>query len=283
MKKAVYIILIWVIFTSLVLPCGSMPLQYDNYEEYEAEWRDGGTNIHYEQLSFLGEFVHYQPGSPSDANIGVCWKYRFEVGKELFLDLRYLLDFDQYFYGRDMEHLTLDDVENIKDMRTLKNIKANGELNYATEHALVITENIVYYYRYGILQYVFCKDSRNATGYFQFSVTTGNGGVAQYPYNKSDLFSRLLNYNTAQEALTEFEARIDGTYIAPWEPPLTIALSALSGAVVAAVTAWLITYFVMRKKAKNAYRLATNGENAALEAEATPDGAQDSTPTPPDN
>ena len=88
--------------------------------------------------------------------------------------------------------------------------------------------------------------------------------------------------------MAEFEARVDGTYVESWEFPLTICLSAIGGAVVAAVA----TYLVMRKKAKNLPRPATCAgidvptEDApavnAPASEATPDGAQDSTPTPPE-
>ena len=49
--------------------------------------------------------------------------------------------------------------------------------------------------------------------------------------------------------------------------------AAIGGAVVATVATWLITYFVMRKKAKNAYRLGTNVGNLALAGGRTaPDG-----------
>ena len=110
---------------------------------------------------------------------------------------------------------------------------------------------------------------------------------------------RLLDPQTTEAAIDELYARLDGTYKEPvspspeYERPLMlVALSAIGGAAVAAVTAWVITYFVMRKKVKNAYRPATCAgidvptEDApavnAPASEATPDGAPDSTPTPPE-
>ncbi|MBE6595487.1 MAG: hypothetical protein E7644_06780 [Ruminococcaceae bacterium] len=271
MKKVMYVMLIWTILISLLLPCGaSWPVVYEDYEKYEKEWSDGGTRIHYKRLSFLGEFVHYQPPTPSEGNDGVLWKYRLKVGKELFLDLRYLLDLDHYLGNYDIEQRTIDDVEDIGDMRALKNFKANDEsIYYDTEHVLVVTENIKYYYRWGALRYVFCKDSRHPTGYFQFYVRS-NDGFAQYPYHKVDLFSRLLDYNTAPEALAEFEARIEGTYVEPWERPLTICLSAIGGAIVAGVGTWIVTYYVMCKK---------RGGGAVAAAADTPTDTSTDTPT----
>jgi hypothetical protein len=89
--------------------------------------------------------------------------------------------------------------------------------------------------------------------------------LSQYPTEgRSSMLSRMLNYTTARGAVEEFSAKLDGTYENPWEQPLTICLSAVGGAVIAAVATWLITYFIMRKKAKNATRLGANGENLAL-------------------
>ena len=103
---------------------------------------------------------------------------------------------------------------------------------------------------------------------------------------------RLLNYETTHKAVFEILANIYGIHELSQKQPLTICLAAIGGAAVAAVTAWAITYFVMRKRAKNPPRPATcagidvpTEDAPAVNApafEATPDGAQDSTPTPPD-
>jgi hypothetical protein len=87
---------------------------------------------------------------------------------------------------------------------------------------------------------------------------------------------RLLWYETADSAAAEIKTRMSGFYQEPWEQPLSICLSAIGGAVIAAVATWLITYFIMRKKVKNATRLGANGGNLAL-ADGVP---TDNTPAP---
>jgi hypothetical protein len=66
--------------------------------------------------------------------------------------------------------------------------------------------------------------------------------------DENTLISRLLNAKTTNWAIIELSARIYGNYYEPWEQPLAICLSAVGGAVIAAVATWLITYFVVRKK-----------------------------------
>ena len=112
-----------------------------------------------------------------------------------------------------------------------------------------------------------------------------------YPADNETTFARFLHKNTAEEALQRLLVEIEENRHEP-VPWVAILIFVLSGMVVAAVTTWLITYFVMRKRAKNAYRPATcAGIDAPTEdapavndpaSEATPDGAPDSTPTPPE-
>ena len=254
MKKVGYSILLALLVVGLVLPC-SATLFNDNiedYEEYEEQWSDKGTAIHYERLSFLGDFVYYHPSGLAEYNNGFTWIYRLNAGRGVLLDLTYLIDIDVYFRHSDVKQITLDAVVDAKNMRTLKYTE-DDELLYSADYLLIITENIRYYYRAGNLQYICCEDSRNPSGYYCFSVAAG-AGLGSYPYHKRDVISRLLDYNTAPEALTEFESRIEGTYV---EPPsvLQVAISgrelfvgAISGAVLAGVGAWLITFLIMRKK-----------------------------------
>ena len=111
--------------------------------------------------------------------------------------------------------------------------------------------------------------------------------LPHYPQEGPEtMLSRLLDPAKAPDAIAELTARAEGTYVEPTPPSYTAYIwCILGGAAVAAVTAWAITYFVMRKRAKNAYRLAGNGEipasagEAIVPAEDAPDGAPDSTPT----
>ena len=82
------------------------------------------------------------------------------------------------------------------------------------------------------------------------------------------MLSRLLDPAKAPDAIAELTARAEGRYQEQeaesdfeW---MSIGGKIASGAVIAAVTTWLITYFIMRKKVKNPPRLGTNGGNPAL-------------------
>ena len=116
--------------------------------------------------------------------------------------------------------------------------------------------------------------------------------LPDYPQEGPEtMLSRLLDPAKAPDAIAELTARAEGTYVEPEPPSYAAYVWCISGsAVVAAATAWAITYFVIRKRVKNAPRLAGNGEIPASAGEAIvpaedappPDGTQDSTPTPPE-
>ena len=97
-------------------------------------------------------------------------------------------------------------------------------------------------------------------------------------YEGEDIVAELLNPDTAAGALRKLHIRValdsisDESYIV-----FSVCVA------VAVVAAWVITYFVMRKKAKNPPRPATcAGIDVPAEDAPSPDGAPDSTPTPPD-
>jgi hypothetical protein len=99
-----------------------------------------------------------------------------------------------------------------------------------------------------------------------FSQCATDSWLGQFLYGKQADIKKIC---------IEANLRFMGLYKAPWEQPLTICLSAIGGAVVATVATWLITYFIMRKKVKNATRLGANGEDPALA-----DGVPTDTTTP---
>ena len=124
----------------------------------------------------------------------------------------------------------------------------------------------------------------------------------EYPHLGMDtLLMRLLNVETVEETIDELHARLDGAYeetvsLSDWlqKPPVLVGIGIASGAVLAGVGAWLVTYLVMRKKrgtlvpapamagAPAATENSTPPEGAATEDMAAEDTAPEETP-PPDN
>ena len=156
------------------------------------------------------------------------------------------------------------------------------------EYVYLYLDGFRFAYNHGRLEYIEF-DYRDR--YVSIYEKTGNDDFCEYPhYGENTWMMRLLDPKTTEAAIDEMYARLDGTYKEPVSPSLwyerplmLVALSAIGGAAVAAVAAWAITYFVMRKRAKNPPRLATcAGIDVPTEDAPLPDGAPDSTPTPPD-
>jgi hypothetical protein len=84
---------------------------------------------------------------------------------------------------------------------------------------------------------------------------------------KNSVMARLLHSETAADALqtlqSEMEKSADWYRIEAIRTRRNVSLIVI-GAIAVAVATWLITYFIMRKKVKNATRLGANGENPAL-------------------
>ena len=72
-----------------------------------------------------------------------------------------------------------------------------------------------------------------------FSWCAADSWLGQFLYGKQADIEKIC---------IEANLRFMGLYKEPWEQPLIICLSAIGGAVVAGVGAWLATYLVMRKK-----------------------------------
>ena len=277
MKKIFATVIFLILILSLSLPCfANFPpsdFRANDYEEYKEKLKEkelAENYLPYERVRFLGEFDRYNHVGPDS-----CTYYlKAPNGSELSVR------FNDYFVGITAGYLRVAAWQpELMNKDSLLSINVDAIL---ARTGYDIKDVEYFYFAAHGCTYYYTKQGRLSSIGWQWGDDKYEIFAAFSKYDCDSLLGRTVVENTATDAISELKLRLAGLYREPWEQPLTICLSAIGGAAVAAVTAWAITYCVMRKKAKNASRLATNGENAALEAEATPDGAPDSTPTPPE-
>ena len=296
MKKAVYIILIWVILTSLFLPCGALSLVTHTrftYLGYQAlitgEEYDAPRNfIHYQQIRSLGSFRVF------DCIAGLtAYTYTLKDSANYWLKLEVWHTGMPDYLAPEVTY-TVSDLAVEGDFRRLSpDAVVTDEYYGVTTYGIIEHENIQYYYYdeelYGSV-WVW-----NGV-HFQLSATSPRESISvteNYPIDRNTVMAKLLKSETAEDALHALQGAMKKSAaryrIEAIRTRRNVSLIVIGAATVAVVT-WRITYLVMRKKLENAYRLAGNGEISASAGEVIasaedappPDGAQDSTSTPPD-
>ena len=256
MKKLTFFVFLLLLSFCLILPCFAFPVapdfRADSYEEYKTGVKElelGDAFIPFERFGFLGEFelesfCYY--GSDS------C-EYYLQNANGLNLTLQFNYSPFSCVIIVDAIRLTApgrsclvmpDNYSTLNVARTLK--ETGADASHIIEYYLMSNEAKYTYNTQGELTAI--------TLYYGDNWCTIKTDFSKW--EADSYIDKLLNYDTANEAAVEMVSKFYGMHQAPWEQPLTICLSAIGSAAVAAVA----TYLIMRKKAKNAYRLAGNGE-----------------------
>jgi hypothetical protein len=234
------------------------------------------TFIRYEQISSLGNFEAFSVTRTYGGNI---YSYRYMLRDEIGERICISFESTRMNYGS-KELYTLNDVSNINWMISLKE-DAKGKAFNQQVH----WNGITYHYFMGQLGVIgfMCADwhcllwrtydpkdiekikamlpqnGQEATEEEGAKYNLAAMPTYLYPKDRETPLARFLDINTAEAELQRLLVEIEQNRheAVPW---MEITISALGGAVIAA----LATYFIMRKKVKNATRLGANGENLAL-------------------
>ena len=211
------------------------------------------------ELGFLGYFNSFHCDYPYYVNFQATYRLLDKNGYCLWVEVQYH-DHDYSGYG----HPELD-LKLLDDLRSISGSvyeESDNSFEYTSLEYKGMT--LGYDADSGCLKYI---EFYNAPWLYCIEIDE------KYPQNgKNTWLMRFLNPETTDAMIDELHAHLDGTYNeSVWftSPLALVSIGAIGGAVVAAVTAWLITYFVMRKKAKNPPRLGTNGEIPAFAAAET--------------
>ena len=222
------------------------------------------------KLGFLGYFNSFHCDYPYYVNFQATYRLLDKNGYCLWVEVMYH-DHDYSGYG----HPELD-LKLLDDLRSISGSvyeESDNSFEYTSLEYKGMT--LGYDADSGCLKYI---EFYNAPWLYCIEIDE------KYPQNgKNTWLMRFLNPETTDAMIDELHARLDGTYNeSVWftSPLALVSIGAISGAVIAAVATWLITYFVMRKRAKNPPRPATcAGIDVPTEDAPPPDGAPDNTQT----
>ena len=294
-KRSFVFLLCLLLLFLLLLPCGALSLvthtrlTYLGYqaliagEEYDAPW----NFIHYQQIRSLGSFrVFYCiPALQS-------YSYTLKDSANCYLEL----SVSHYTHPDDFvpdATYTVSDLAEDGDFRLLSFDAVAENDHGGRTRGIIEYENIQYrYYDEELYGIVWVWNGVH----FQLSATSPRESIyvtENYPIDRNTVMAKLLKSETAADALHALQGAMEKSAaryrIEAIRTRRNVSLIVIGAATVAVVT-WRITYLVMRKKLENAYRLAGNGEIPVSAGEAIasaedappPDGAPDSTPTPPE-
>ncbi|MBQ8338884.1 MAG: hypothetical protein IJY16_00350 [Clostridia bacterium] len=251
MKKLVLSVFLCLLVLCLTLPCFASFPTYDHYRVDDAEYLEIIKNnpppkdfVTYDKVAFLGDLRE----ASFDKDYGPSYYYSILTEEETI---------GIYFNTFPFSHLGMMGVESFPVYRYLDlvddsnmlllNMDAVAErlqvsFDVADYFYLDIGE-VTYWYNYvGNLIYIELIN----VDHWKCNITVDDCEFSKCA--EGGWISRLLDFETAAATAIEIKARIAGFYREPWEQPLAICLSAIGGAVVAGVSAWLITFLVMRKK-----------------------------------
>ena len=286
MKKLVLSVFLCLLVLCLTLPCFASFPAYDHYRVDNAAYLAIIKNnpppedfVPYDRVAFLGKMENFSTNT--DYQRGYSYTIVAENAQKIYLYFNHAPMSDVIYIGT--EYFRAQHIVDLKDEDSMLELDLE-ELVGRTGYEIELGDKI--YIDTGELRYWY--DSRGALSAI---VVYYNGS---YCWIVSDFFEvdadswmgRLVSREKSGKAATEIKARFAGLYHEHREQPLAICLSAIGGAVVAGVGAWLITFLVMRKK-RGAPMPAMSGAPAGDvlagsdgDASAVPSGAA---PTPPDN
>ena len=300
MKKLVLSVFLCLLVLCLTLPCfaffpvpSESYFSAENYQEYKKELRGRelpDNFISYDRVSFLGEFNDFV----SEDLKSNSYRYYLTTSddQELILAFNTFAEYDNLIVvtdtvvGLDVNFISENRLKlNMELIRWKTNIEVEGSdiLWFCVRDPIIdghYYEVEYYYNRQGELDHITLPfNGEYCTIKTDFSKCAPDSWIGK-------LLS--IHFKTARETAIELKTRFWGNGEKSWEQPLSICLSAISGAVLAGVGAWLITFLVMRKKRGAlapvpAMAGAPAGEVSAgsdVDVSAAPSGAA---PAAPDN
>jgi hypothetical protein len=245
MKKILFSTLVFLLLVISILPCMGNEFipsgpTYEYYEDYDSFLEDRSIPDEYfipwENFSSLGTLrrISYNQWA-------YHYKYFYHFQDANGIELQLFCDEVPYYVSKGfaLDGLALDGIANLGKIDT-------GEGLYC-----LCINDAYYLYEDGDLErIVFQIVPADLTQYVRYDLCfciKTSIKAQEYPSDeKHTLMARLLNPETASDAIDELRARLNGTYVEPWVLPTAIC----GGAVVLAGAATATAVAIRRKKRK---------------------------------